>query len=114
MNTDQITPTPTPRTDAAELDGREFYRGSSGPSGYCAADFARDLERQLAELTDRWERAANAYMIEQGKHEETQRQLAAERALADRLAHCIDDLQYAYNPMEAKRAFTAWKEARGA
>lgn len=39
-------------------------------------------------------------------------QLAAERALADRLAHCLADLQCEYRPMEAKRAFEDWKAAR--
>jgi hypothetical protein len=39
-----------------------------------SADFARRLERQRDEITERWERAANAYMIEQGKREAAERQ----------------------------------------
>ena len=75
-NTDQpMTPTPTPRTDAAEILWND--------TGWCvvSAEFARYLELELA----------------------------AERALADRLA---DALENAVSWRYAKPAFDAWREAR--
>lgn len=47
--------TDTPRTDAAELDKAEFSEWGYGASGYCAADFARTLERDLAAANRRIE-----------------------------------------------------------
>ena len=87
MNTDQITPTPTPRTDALE----QTYRDTGSVLPWNAINLARDLERQLA----------------------------AERALADSLAHWlmaieIDELvPDAWLPPVTK-AIAAWTEARGA
>ena len=40
--------TPTPRTDAAEHEG--LLRGSATPTKVIRADFARQLERENAEL----------------------------------------------------------------
>lgn len=47
--------------------------------------FARDLERKLAELTERWEKAANAYLIEKGQHEATQAKLAEAREALEKI-----------------------------
>jgi uncharacterized protein (DUF3084 family) len=47
-----------------------------------------------------------------GERNDARAELAAERALADRLAHCLDNLQYEYLPIEAMKAFEKWKEAR--
>jgi hypothetical protein len=44
--------------------------------------------------------------------EELERQLEAQRTLADSLAHVLFDLSFEYRPMKAKSAFDAWKEAR--
>ena len=94
MNTDQMTPTPTPRTDALE----QTYRDTGSVLPWNAINLARDLERQLA----------------------------AERALADRLAGCLeltlagwDSAQWVapIDPAEVEasdEALDAWKEARGA
>lgn len=48
-------------------------------------DFAEDLERKLAELTERWEKAANAYLIEKGKHEATQAKLDEAREALEKI-----------------------------
>ena len=56
-----------------------------------------ELERELAELRERWERAANAYLIEQGRTESLERELArAKLALEDVLAiHADQPTHYA-------------------
>jgi hypothetical protein len=46
-----MTPTPTPRTDAAEHEG--LLRGSATPAKVVRADFARQLERDITELNER-------------------------------------------------------------
>lgn len=38
----------TPRTDENEIDESYFHDEGYGPSGYIQADFARQLERELA------------------------------------------------------------------
>lgn len=43
---------------------------------------------------------------------ELERELAAERALADEMASQLDHAQYIYDPNGCKKALAAWKEAR--
>ena len=45
-----MTPTPTPRTDAAQHEG--LIRGNALPTKVVRADFARQLERENAELLE--------------------------------------------------------------
>lgn len=52
--------TNTPRTNAAELDKAEFSDWGYGASGYCTADFARTLERELSAAQKRVERLEGA------------------------------------------------------
>ncbi len=40
------TDSPTPRTDAAEIDAGELHDQGHGPSGLVRTEFARDLERE--------------------------------------------------------------------
>jgi hypothetical protein len=63
-----------------------------------SADFARRLERQRDEITERWERAANAYMIEQGKREAAERQ-------RDELLEALEDLINSPQPDERDGEF---------
>lgn len=102
----------------------------SGETQIVTAEFCRKIERKLVWLTERWERAANAYLIEQGRTETLQRELEqeraqikanhkatklieemlyAERALADRLAKQLEECAEITGDFEA---ITAWKEAR--
>ena len=46
----------TPRTDEAELDDAHFSDWGCGPSGYVHADFARQLERENAQLREALEK----------------------------------------------------------
>ena len=110
-NTDQPM-TPTPRTDEAA----DRFPQPGQPPGVqwpeiVPADFARQLERDLA--------------AERAEHEETTsgaRMLAdaylAERALADRLAETLANVQGDYattgaiTTPEVDTALAAWKEAR--
>ena len=98
--------TPTPRTD----ERANNWESTDGQ--WVSADFARQLERELA--TEREQLAAN--------HEATRlmgKWLEAERELADRLAGVLlsydhdllagEDMQWL---PEHDEALTAWKEAR--
>lgn len=99
MNTDQITPTPTPRTDAATI--KDPYLGN-----IVTDHFARELEIELARERRRAE--------ENGRlAHDTAIQLAAERALADSLADALKQCLCGYT-YDSDRALAAWKEARGA
>ena len=97
--------TPTPRTDAAEILWND--------TGWCVvpAEFARQLERELAAASDQL--AAN--------HEATNlmgKWLEQERALADRLAETLANVQGDYastgaiTTREVAESMAAWKEAR--
>jgi hypothetical protein len=44
--------TPTPLTDAVEIDASDLSDWGTGPSGYVHTDFARDLERSNAALVE--------------------------------------------------------------
>jgi hypothetical protein len=55
--------------DDKDVTWDDAFRGDA-----CPSRFARRLERQRDELTDRWERSANAFLIEQGKREAAERQ----------------------------------------
>ena len=98
--------TPTPRTDAAETMWNDIGMM------VVLSTFARQLERELdfGEKTGKQIWGANERL--QADKVKLERELTTERALADRLAVCLDDLQYEHNPMQAKAAFEAWKEAR--
>ena len=108
-NTDQPM-TPTPRTDAAEILWND--------TGWCVvpAEFARYLERELAELR---KNASELIASLQTETDSVERELAAERALADRLAGVL--LSYDHNMLagddmqwlpEHDKALAAWREAR--
>jgi hypothetical protein len=112
--------TPTPRTDAA-------IKASKGQWGYLLRDLAQELERELAESTESlaFQTQLNREVIELEK--KTLAELAAERALADRLAALLQRHREGYGgqvvdpkcdccdceylgPIDASLA--AWKEAR--
>ena len=71
---------PTPETDAQEFN--RYSQMVGRPGWVVGASLARRLERERDEITERWEKAANAYLIEQGKRE------AAERQRDELLAAC--------------------------
>jgi hypothetical protein len=95
------TPTPTPETDAAK-------RRIAGMADEWVPRYVSEhLERELAEARDKWETACRV----------GGERIAAERALADRLAGALSDLWHhydlttgAYDAIES--ALAAWKEAR--
>lgn len=90
----------TPRTDAVASFG-------------CVRDtFARELERELEQERQDRKQADLDTIRALGERNDARADLATERALADRLAHCLDNLQYEYLPIEAMKAFEAWKEVR--
>ena len=114
MNTDQMTPTPTPRTD-------EFERAECCDLEH-ALDFARELEIDLAREKRRAE--DNGRLAH-----DTAIKLAAERALADRLGNWMQEHRKAWQWQNVDpdcdcedcvflvpfdEALAAWKEARGA
>jgi len=82
---------PTPDTDA-------LARGNH----MVPTEFSRDLERDLNEMTLRWELTNDA--------------LFSERAIADRLADALLDTLSAWitapDAEQAAKALAAWKEAR--
>ena len=94
-----MTPTPTPRTD-------EFERAECCDLEH-ALDFARELEIDLAREKRRAE--DNGRLAH-----DTAIKLAAERALADRLADTIQSLPAHVKSNINPQALAAWKGARGA
>lgn len=104
--------TPTPRTD-------EFARAECCDLEH-ALDFARQMERELADRREWSSKLADVA-------DDLRAELAAERALADRLAGCMAHLA-AYDwfidgteshsvvcglpPNQVREALAAWKEAR--
>ena len=97
--------TPTPRTDAAETMWNDIGMM------VVLATFARHLERELAD----WQVLQAST---QARLEQAERGLAAERALADRLAGAIETHQRNF-PDEALDGektlwahLAAWREAR--
>lgn len=126
MNTDQITPTPTPRTDALWLAWAE-ERLPNGQFRYGPHDLialARELERELAEALSDLEFRRGLYALQSERLERLERELSAERALADSLADALavykGDVEHVGHWMpapaqnKAGEALAAWKEARGA
>ncbi len=139
--------TPTPRTDAAEIV-QIFVNHPELRTNRVPVDFARQLERELAEVTQSlaFQKQLNREVIEREKqthaelaetnndyrclaelldgHDATEcranlvklkADLAAERALADRLARELESwsrIAGDYTPMDADKALAAWKEAR--
>jgi len=101
-----MTPeTPTPRTDAQPWINQypEYHEGATR---WVSANFARQLERELAtkdaQADEIYKAAVNLANMLSDK-------LDAERALADRLAEALENAtSWGY----AKPAFDAWKEAR--
>jgi hypothetical protein len=95
----------TPRTDAIA------HRGYN-ESAYIAemTGLARELERELAESTESlaFQTQLNREVIDLEK--KTFAELAAERALADRLAEALDGLLRVH--INEPKALAAWKEAR--
>ena len=95
--------TPTPRTDAAETMWNDIGMM------VVLSTFARQLERELAD----WKvlQASTQAMLEQAE-----RDLDAERALADRLAETMrqiaDGCNDAWCRDDATVALASWKEAR--
>jgi hypothetical protein len=75
-----------------------------------AADRLEELERELAESTQSldFQTQLNREVIDLEK--KTFAELAAERALADRLAEALDGLEWVH--INEPKALAAWKEAR--
>jgi len=77
-------PRATPETDALWI---HCVRNPGPGSGLRIASHARRLERQRDELTDRWEKSANAFLIEQGRREAVERQ-------RDELMEALEDIAF--------------------
>jgi len=124
-----MTPTDTPRTDAET----EYYLAAdmSGEVETVPADFARGLERELAEMHRDCMTIVAHILKRNGKDvtnlsvmdrlaelHKAELDLAAERALADRLAETMrqiaDGCNDAWCRDDATVALAAWKEARRA
>jgi hypothetical protein len=101
-----MTPTPTPRTDAAEHEG--LLRGSATPAKVVRADFARQLERDITELNERLQERTQSHIHASARDVQTiQRQavqLAKLRALADGLAKSIGGLSPIYGTTPSQDA----------
>ena len=117
-----MTPTPTPRTDAAEILWND--------TGLCvvSAEFARYLERELADKAESlaFQTQLNRELIEREK--QTFAELTTERELADRLLaiaekavsdhegtlRCDCDCKCSGRRIanDSAETLTAWKEAR--
>lgn len=118
MTTDQPM-TPTPRTDEA---ADRFPQPGQPPGAQwpeiVPAEFARQLERELADKSESlaFQTQLNREVIEREK--QTFAELAAERALADKLAETLANVQGDYattgaiTTPEVDTALAAWKEAR--
>jgi len=74
-------PRATPETDAMETVWNDLG------VMVVASGFSRRLERQRDELTDRWEKSANAFLIEQGRREAVERQ-------RDELMEALEDIAF--------------------
>lgn len=105
--TDQ--PTPTPRTDLHSVHW--VQQGGSQSTEVVPAYFARELERELRfnEKVSKQIWSVNERLKRQ--LDEAREQLAAERALADRLANALTECLCGYT-YDSDRSLAAWKEAR--
>jgi hypothetical protein len=114
--------TPTPRTDALELENIGLAWGDAQDA---VLGLARELERELTESAQSlaFQTQLNREVIELekktlGERNDARAELAAERALADRLAETLANVQGDYAstgaivPSEVDDALTAWKQAR--
>jgi hypothetical protein len=113
----------TPRTDAA-------IKASKGQWGHLLRDLAQEMERELAAVADAihkihpTRRGSLVDMVEDlESHRETamnafrlsEKELAAERELADRLGNAIKRLEaWIGDSSPLGQALAAWKEARNA
>lgn len=70
--------TPTPRTDAAQHEG--LIRGSATPTKVIRADFARQLERENAELLERLNERTQSHIHASSRDVQTIQQQAVELA----------------------------------
>ena len=98
---------PTPETDAEVTS----YFGKKHPPIVCyheLAKFARCLERERDEARDAAEKAKAFKRVLKDDNAKLRRELAAERALADRLAGVL----FGCTARDQNDAYDAWKEAR--
>jgi hypothetical protein len=101
----------TPRTDAVIFISRGMGIIPTPSKEAVRADFARDLERELAAAKDQWRMSSVC--------RELSAKLEAERALADRLAALLlfnegevgDEQQPTFTPSHVA-ALAAWKASR--
>jgi len=106
------TPTPTPRTDAIAHRGLSSVAYIAEMTSLC-----RQLERELA---DKDAHADEIYKTAVNLAAKLEDDLAAERALAARLAQTLANVQFDYVRTgaivlpEVDTALAAWKEARSA
>jgi hypothetical protein len=91
---DLMTPTMTPTSDLP-VRLREFNRWRRGDETL-EQPHPKDIGKMIDAAADRLE--------------ELERELAAERALADRLAEALDGLDWVH--INEPKALAAWKEAR--
>lgn len=103
---------PTPETDA--VDGKPTWQENIIEKGWVPADFTRRLERERDEARERADTmfAKHAEILDQYRRERD-----AERALADRLADCLNNLWHYHSLTEESYDYidaplAAWKEAR--
>jgi hypothetical protein len=110
----------TPRTDAAEIV-QIFVNHPELRTNRVPTEFARQLERELAELTEALAEKGQLAIDMRNQRNRAITARDAERALADRLAASLDisqehhaegtDIPYD-EAHTAERALEAWKEAR--
>jgi hypothetical protein len=115
--------TPTPRTDAAWEDALRLPGGGftckPNMTGLAMemSKFARQLERENQTFRAAQKACEDCDAPRVDRIAELERDLAAERALADRLAHWLSEMADEFIlPAElengANSALAAWKEAR--
>jgi hypothetical protein len=98
--------TQTPRTDALELENIGLAWGDAQDA---VLGLARELERELEQERQDRKQAELDVCRAFGERNDARAELAAERALADRLASALTD-SATWN--HALPAYDAWKEAR--
>jgi hypothetical protein len=114
-----MTPTPTPRTDALELENIGLAWGDAQDA---VLGLARELERELEQERQDRKQADIDTIRALGERNDARAELAAERALADRLAKACESVRLCINggalptPYRASQiirvALASWKEAR--
>jgi hypothetical protein len=101
---------PTPRTDEAQFHITISQNPDDAGVWLVDSDFARLLERENLTFRAAQKACEDCDAPRVDRIDELERELAAERALADRLAETLDGLDWL--AAEPPKALTAWKEAR--